>query len=637
MKFVFLFLFTLCSALLQAQQADTVFMQEVEIIGNASEKFKNGNKVESIDSVVIKQYQDQNLGTLLQEQTPVYLKSYGTGQLSTVSFRGTSASHTAVLWNGININSLTLGQTDFSTIPVSAVQELKIHYGSASTTYGSGAVGGSVLLNSNPQQIRGLRIRLENAYNSLQNYTGLLGFAWGNQKVQFNTKLYLNDWKNQFEYTNNFKVGFPREKMEGAAVLQKGFSQDFNINFEDSKLYGNLWYNYQDKQLQPNMSQFGDINNEQKNTDLRSLLGWKYYLKNASLELKTAYLKDNINVTLNDGALIFNSDVSLWSQVAEYEWMPITKVLLLVGSDWNHISADVSNFGENKVSENRISNYVFSEYTIIPHLRWNVNVRKQWVTDYKAPVVFSTALQFQQRLSKSSYVEIKPAFSTGYRIPSLNDRFWNSANGAGNENVRPEKSLNYEVGSSFFFKRKQFKASLSTNLYYIQLKDYILWLPTNSATWSPNNVEELDNKGIEIQTEIGYYKNKWKAKLQLKYAYTRAKIARSEVRFEEGDQLLYVPKNKASFFVYVQYHKTSVRWTSSYTGIRSTTEQEQDELEAFDKHNISLEQKLNVGKQNLLLSVGIQNILNEKYQLYSAYAVPERYYEFKINYLLLSR
>ena len=634
MRFAFLFFSTFCYVLLQAQQPDTVFIEEVEIIGVASEKFKNGNKVERVDTNIIKQYQDQNLGTLLQEQTPIYLKSYGTGQLSTVSFRGTGASHTAVLWNGININSLTLGQTDFSTIPVSAVQELKIHYGSASTTYGSGAVGGSILLNANPQRIRGINIRLENAYNSLQNYAGVVGFAWGNQKVQVNTKVYLNDWKNQFEYTNNFKVGFPREEMKQATVMQKGFLQDININFESSKLYGNIWYNDQDKQLQPNMSQFGDISNEQKNTDLRSLLGWKKYLKHASLELKTAYLKDKLNVTLNDGALVFNSDVNSWSQIAEYEWKPISKVLLLAGSNWNHISANVSNFGENKVKENRISNYLFSEYTITPQLKWNVNVRKQWVTDYKAPFIYSTALQFQQKLSKSSYIEIKPAFSTGYRIPSLNDRFWNSANGAGNENVRSEESLNYELGNSLFLKKKQLKASLSTNLYYIQLKDYILWLPTNSATWSPNNVEELNNKGIETQTEVNYNKNKWKAKLQLTYAYTRAKIARSAVRFEEGEQLLYVPKNKATFFAHIQYHKTSLQWTSSYTDTRFATEQH--ELQAFYKHNISLEQSLKIGKQYILLNVGIQNILNEQYQLYRAYAVPERYYEFKINYLLMT-
>ena len=53
---------------------------------------------------------------LLRQNTSLYFKEQGAGMTSSVSFRGTNASQTAVLWNGININSQTTGQTDFNNV-----------------------------------------------------------------------------------------------------------------------------------------------------------------------------------------------------------------------------------------------------------------------------------------------------------------------------------------------------------------------------------------------------------------------------------------------------------------------------------------------------------------------------------------
>ncbi|NJL13466.1 MAG: TonB-dependent receptor plug domain-containing protein [Microscillaceae bacterium] len=60
----------------------------------------------------------RTLGQLLQALSSLYVREYGPQQLSSLSFRGTGSSHTAVLWQGININSPTLGMSDLGTLPV---------------------------------------------------------------------------------------------------------------------------------------------------------------------------------------------------------------------------------------------------------------------------------------------------------------------------------------------------------------------------------------------------------------------------------------------------------------------------------------------------------------------------------------
>ena len=56
--------------------------------------------------------------------------------LSTISFRGTGAGHTSVIWNGVNINQPTIGQTDFSLFPVFAFDDIRIFYGASSSIFG---------------------------------------------------------------------------------------------------------------------------------------------------------------------------------------------------------------------------------------------------------------------------------------------------------------------------------------------------------------------------------------------------------------------------------------------------------------------------------------------------------------------
>lgn len=114
---------------------------EVTVRGVRPERFMVGQKVQEIDSVQLTRFRYSTLADFLQFQSPVAFKSYGAGQATSIAFRGTSANHTAVLWNGLNINSPSLGQSDFSTIPVAGFDQMSVQYGSAASCVGTDAVG----------------------------------------------------------------------------------------------------------------------------------------------------------------------------------------------------------------------------------------------------------------------------------------------------------------------------------------------------------------------------------------------------------------------------------------------------------------------------------------------------------------
>ena len=101
-----------------------------------------------IDSVLLSQSLNSSLAELLSKETPLFVKSYGMGSMATVSFRGTTSSHTQVKWNGLKINNPMLGQVDFSQLPVWMIDKVEILHGGSSLVEGSGALGGSIHLQS---------------------------------------------------------------------------------------------------------------------------------------------------------------------------------------------------------------------------------------------------------------------------------------------------------------------------------------------------------------------------------------------------------------------------------------------------------------------------------------------------------
>ena len=75
-----------------------------------------GARVTHISPAILQANKTRSLAELLTDHTSIYIKSLGTGALSTASFRGTSASQTRVNWNGINHTSF-IGYFRFFTDP----------------------------------------------------------------------------------------------------------------------------------------------------------------------------------------------------------------------------------------------------------------------------------------------------------------------------------------------------------------------------------------------------------------------------------------------------------------------------------------------------------------------------------------
>ena len=141
-KQLFLFFIGLMAFAQVFGQRDGVIVLDEVILSDAKLlHFSKGTKVRVANDSV-QEKSGSSLTDLLRYNSNIYFKENGYGMVSSASFRGTNAQQTAVVWNGININSQLTGQTDFNTLIPGNYGDVVVRSGGGSVQYGSGAVGG---------------------------------------------------------------------------------------------------------------------------------------------------------------------------------------------------------------------------------------------------------------------------------------------------------------------------------------------------------------------------------------------------------------------------------------------------------------------------------------------------------------
>lgn len=98
-----------------------------------------------IDETALRKEGGNSVAEILAKQPGIQFYSNGGPQTQTGIFlRGANPSQTLVLVDGMRVNSITSGATNWNTIDPSAIERIEVVRGAASSLYGSDAIGGVV-------------------------------------------------------------------------------------------------------------------------------------------------------------------------------------------------------------------------------------------------------------------------------------------------------------------------------------------------------------------------------------------------------------------------------------------------------------------------------------------------------------
>ncbi len=603
---------------------DTIRLQEVTIRGSYYEKFSPGSVVKRSDSVDMVMFQAYNLNDIIGYKNSIFFKSYGSGMLSTISFRGTGAGHTSVIWNGVNINQPTIGQTDFSLYPVFAFDDIRVFYGASSSIFGSEAIGGGISLDSKPDWNRQFSGGIGQYIGSYGNFlTHLKAQVKIGEKVLSSTKLYWHSHKNDFKFENFTKPGSPVERQQNARIFQYGLMQDVYVTTsKNSQLVVNGWFNYSDRQIQPTMGN-EDADDTQKDESLRIIANYAIQSSFGFFEITGGFLRDLM--IYNDFSTILTEQYlgqfSYENYIGDWEFR--------LGSKWNHIDADVDSYNGSR-TENRSDIFGGIVNNSLDGAEFSLNVRQTFVTGYKTPLAPSIGLRYDL-LHKGRYLlTLTGQGSLNYRVPTLNDRYWVPG---GRENILPEKSRNLDAALIYQY-TGNINAEVNLGTYYYWIDDWIMWVPGPSY-WVPENVRKVDSYGFELSGSIGFRIGSMATEISGNYAMPRSIIKASvnENDIGIGHQLPYTPVHMAGMNVTGTINTWYVNISGNYTGKRYVTSDNESELPAYALLNVRTGKNLNFGKQQMSVDFRINNVFNTSYEVVKFRAMPGINYMIGINFL----
>ena len=272
---------TLTTTLIFAQEAkiDTVY-----IIDHNVDRARKTQQVYDISKENIEK-NPTNLSETLRFQSPVFIKENGRGMTSSPSFRGTTAQQTAFVWNGINVNSMFLGQGDINNLSLMGYDNLEVKSGGGGVVYGSGAIGGSVHMNNALPFNQGSKSHLFAEYASFDTYSTSLKSNYSTQNLSIAASVNYTQSENDYKVPERYNY-VNRNGQYHNTTANVGAAYKFSSN----KIFFQAQY-YDGLQHFPLSTETG-TKTKYSTQNLRSLVGWEFNNVSIKNTLTAAFLEE---------------------------------------------------------------------------------------------------------------------------------------------------------------------------------------------------------------------------------------------------------------------------------------------------------------------------------------------------------
>ena len=632
-------LLLLTMVFLRVRAQDTIRLNAVEVTAE-----KIGVDVlkplvaRKLDTLVLQSKSTSSMADLLIQHSPVFIKTYGPGGTSTASFRGTTASHTLVLWNGFQLNAPTLGQVDFSTIPVFLADDVSLNWGSG-TSNNSGGLGGTVNIDNTNRFGDGLLLDLKQTYGSFNTLGSFITVGNYGKKFSFRVKAYRNSSDNDFEYENVATIPHQKMRQRNADFVDYGVMPELSFLFKNCVISASSWNQWNHRNLPPIMPNVFNVNSEEWTRDnfSRNFVSFKTYWSSGSLQLKSAAFVENQryflltrNPVTDDSVTFINSEnhALVLHQIANLEQQLYKTWTLKAKLQWDNERVRSNNY-EGFKTRDLVSAYAAIDGEPFDCAKLSLTARYDW-TDGKPMGLFPTAT-FSYQMPFCKALSLTLGYSHNYRNPSLNDLYWYPG---GNPDLLPENGRTVDLALKYGLQKGPFKLDLCSGGYFSKVKNWIQWMPTSYRFWVPENVAKVYARGIENHIDAAFVKENWKITLSGNYVYTVTtdESEKAEQQGTKGRQLIYIPRHHANLFLNTQWKTWNVSYTFEFTGRRSTSYSEQQffayDLPPYTLHHIA------IGKQikKFRIELRCNNLLDTDYQNVIWRAMPGRSFEVMVEF-----
>lgn len=573
------------------QHLDEVMLSDVRLYENS-----DGQIVSVLKDSVLDRNPDF-LSSLLKFNSPIYFKENGHGMVSSASFRGTTASQTAVIWNGININSQFTGLTDFNAITTTAYDQVAVRHGGGSVLYGSGAVGGSIHLNNHFSFQKDFSSKLRLQYGSFNSFSGDLKARISDETTSGWVSLSRATSDNDFKYlgTDQYNENGDLEQFGVSLGVAHLLGDRHSLKFITEYSTGERGFS--GTLTAPSKSEHQDINS-------RSLLEWKAELDRFTSTLRLAYLDETYRYYENRGSDRYSfGDAKTGIAKYDLKYDLLNNLSLTGVAEYRYTDGEGSDVG---MANRDVGSLSFLVHHDLGKFFYELSLRGETSNRFNSPLLYSLSTGYRV----NDFYRLKFNFSKNYRIPTFNDLFWRAG---GNMELEPEESLQVDLGHQF----KLGGMTLDVSTYLINISNLLRWIPDANGTWRPENTKDVRNYGVEAI--LGYEKTIGMHNISATgtYAYTHTEDQTI------NKELIYVPKHKATAALGYAIDDISFFYQFLFTDNVFTSSDNNYQLDGHMVSNTGLYYKF--GKElKLRGGLEVRNLWNTYYESLPSRPMPGR-------------
>lgn len=619
-----------------------------EVVVTARAVQKEIFPVQELSGKQLHQLSSHNVADALRYFSGIQIKDYGgVGGLKTVNIRSMGTNHVGVFYDGIELGNAQNGTVDLGRFSLDNMESVTLYNGQKSAIFQPakdfGSSGSIYLQTQTPQFEEGKKYNVRASFK-----TGSFGVA--NPSVLWEQKLgqrisssfsaeYLHS-SGKYKFTYRMQEGY-----DTTAVRQNG---DLNALRVEGGLFGQLkqgyWkakaYLYNSERGYPGAIVRNKFSHEDRQWDTnfftqgtfkKDFTQWYSLLANAKYAYD--YLHYLADPKKDESLMYVNNHYyqqEVYTSVANrFNLFPWWEASFSADYQFNLLNSDLRDF----VYPRRHTLLA----SIATAMRFKqVELQASLLETFVHDTSSGTPAPDKQKLTPSFFVSWRPFPQSGlnlrgfykriFRMPTLNDLYYTFI---GNINLEPEFTTQYDLGFTYsrtFNSTWLRSLEVQTDVYYNEVENKIVATPTsNFFRWTMVNLGNVEIRGVDVALQTG-----WKigrdltVSNRINYTYQRAQDFTDPKSEFYGGQIPYIPWHSGSAVVNLQWRSWEANYSFIYTGERYSSQANipyNYQLPWYTS-DFSVSKGLKVWKGDLKLTLEVNNLLNQQYEVVICYPMP---------------
>jgi outer membrane cobalamin receptor len=598
-----------------------------------------------------------DLGSMVNTISNVTLKDYGgVGGLKTISVRGFSSEHNAVLIANIPISNSQTGAVDLGNFRTDNIAQMSFSVGTINNKFHTAKANSYVsTLNIKPRELKTNINKLSvfasgsyGSFNTVEPFLGVNGRVGKSTFLGGNFRYLYSDGNYPYTYETstgteeadrqNSKVNSLQANFGGVHQFKKG-AFDFRLSYSDGikGLPGAvILYDSTESRQRLYTKNFSGQMNYKFEKDK-----WSAYAFGSYSYDYTNYQDPNfLNST---GGIDDRYWMNNYYFGSTFSITPINRFSMLFGFDETFTTLNSSKSTIQNTYRSDLKGMIGINYAFW-RMKLKVNGIFTYLSDQNDGQRTFESIKVNPFISlgiypiKKSLFHIRLYYKNSLRPPTMNEMYYNQII----KDLEPETAHQINFGMSYKITTWNFFEYFHVGMDFYKnfVKNKIVLIPTqNLFVWSVQNIGKTDITGLDFNISFRTSKKRsFQLFWDIKYSLLLALDVTDADSKTYKNQLPYIPKDNFTTLFGFEFYGFGFSWNINYGGTRYALSEniEANKMEDYFLNDMSIyyTYKTKNEKHSLKIKLDLRNVFNVDYQMVNSFPMPGINYNVKLIYEL---